>query len=142
MSTHLHPTKMGNLLTWYRITTKTGVLDQIYGDLDTLIQLPLNEQANYADHILGDAVDDKRMPFLKRQLGLESGSTNNERDFRKFSSTSIGNLAYIVTYYNGEEKELICSKSIEILDAYKRWYFEQRSTRHSTPVLKRGESYI
>lgn len=93
------------------------VLDEVFGNLDDIMKLSIDQQAEYSDQIIGYAVDNNNNEFIEKQIiACESVE---EKDYHKFNSCAIGGLAYIATK---NTQTIMAERARKILDKYTKWY--------------------
>ena len=85
-------------------------MDEIFGNINTIINLPIKKQAEYADFVCKENINNDE--WLLTQL-------NENIDYEIFNINAIGNLAYIsLNTINLNIKDI----SSEILKNYLKWY--------------------
>lgn len=97
---------------------KDQLLDEIFGRLDEVIDLPIDRQAEFCDSICVDLVS-KNPNLVKFQLP----DTHNPH-FEMWNVCSVGNLAYVSLNHPdpGCRVESAC-----LLERYRIWYNSHRS---------------
>jgi hypothetical protein len=94
-------------------------LDNIFGSLPDLLDMPLIEQARYADHICVEGVD-QGSDWIKEQI------CDDEFAPEGWNSTSVGNIAYVALHYRDAECRAV---ALDQLNRYVAWYKAQKSHR-------------
>jgi len=89
------------------------MMDEIFGNIDKVSELSVEEQAKCVDAVVIKYANDDA--FLNDQFYKFK---NDNMDYAEWNSTSIGNVAYVSLYTKRDDVRLIAK---QILDGYQKW---------------------
>jgi hypothetical protein len=97
--------------------------------LDTIVELPIEEQAKHADFIIKKEVNSGQSKMIEKAFDDDDQSMNR---FDLWTITSVGNIAYIIVYYNNQT---IQEKAKKIFGCYLEWYNDSNISNHRRSCL-------
>lgn len=93
------------------------VLDSIFGNLDKICRLPVEEQAKYADYVIANAVEKNNLTFLEDQIS--NIELLNDKRYSEWNSCAIGGVAHIAVHCKDKN---IRDRAKDIHQGYMKWH--------------------